>query len=70
LASVGVLGWNGAMSSTAPHLVEPALTQLTDDTFEDFHEAISRGFQETPRPETRELDRRVFENERMFGHLR
>ncbi len=56
------------MAPSAPHLVEPELTYVTDETFEDFHAAISRGFQEKPRPETRELDRAVFENGRMFGH--
>ena len=54
-------------TSTAPHLVDPVLKNLTNATFEEFHTAISRGFQEPPRPELLELDRRVFENERMFG---
>ncbi len=54
-------------ASTAPHLAEPQLKHLTDATFKDFHAAISRGFQEAPRPETLELDREVFENTRMFG---
>jgi predicted acetyltransferase len=54
-------------ASTAPHLVEPQLKHLTDATFKEFHTAISRGFQEEPRPQTHELDRQVFENRRMFG---
>lgn len=53
--------------STAPHLVEPQLKYVTDATFKDFHAAISRGFQEPPRTETLDFDRRVFENSRMFG---
>jgi predicted acetyltransferase len=52
---------------TAPHLVEPQLKHVTDATFKQFHAAISRGFQEAPRPETLDLDREVFDNERMFG---
>ncbi len=54
-------------ASTAPHLVEPQLKQMTDATFKEFHAAISRGFQEEPRPQTLDLDRDVFENKRMFG---
>jgi predicted acetyltransferase len=54
-------------TSSAPHLVEPQLKHVTDATFAQFHAAISRGFQEVPRPDTVELDREVFENERMFG---
>jgi predicted acetyltransferase len=53
--------------STAPHLVEPQLKHMTDATFKEFHAAISRGFQEEPRPQTLELDRQIFENKRMFG---
>jgi len=53
--------------ATAPHLVEPQLKYVTDATFKEFHAAISRGFQEAPRPELLELDRQVFQNERMFG---
>lgn len=56
------------MSSTAPHLVAPELTHVTDETFDDYLLAIARGFQEKHHPETRDLDRRVFENDRMFGH--
>ncbi len=52
---------------TAPHLVEPQLKYVTDSTFKEFHTAISRGFQESPRPELLDLDRQVFENKRMFG---
>jgi predicted acetyltransferase len=52
---------------SAPHLVEPQLKRVTDATFREFHAAISRGFQEAPRPDTVDLDREVFENERMFG---
>lgn len=52
---------------TAPHLVEPQLKHMTDSTFKEFHTAISRGFQEPPRPQTLELDREVFQNKRMFG---
>ena len=55
-----------AKKSTAPHLVEPQLKQVTDATFKDYLAAISRGFQEEPR-DTYELDRRVFENKRIFG---
>ena len=43
--------------ATAPHLVEPQLKYVTDATFKDWHFAISRGFQEAPRPEELELDR-------------
>ncbi len=53
--------------STAPHLVDPQLKNLTDATFKEFHAAILRGFQEAPRTETLELDRRLFDNARMFG---
>jgi predicted acetyltransferase len=52
---------------TAPHLVEPQLKYVTDATFRDFHAAVSRGFQEPPRPQTLELDREVWDNKRMFG---
>lgn len=52
---------------TAPHLVEPQLKHVTDATFKEFHLAISRGFQEQPHAELKELDREVFENRRMFG---
>lgn len=52
---------------TAPHLVEPRLKHMTDATFKEFHTAISRGFQEPPRPQTLELDRAIFQNNRMFG---
>ncbi|MCW2837174.1 MAG: family N-acetyltransferase [Marmoricola sp.] len=54
-------------TSTAPHLVEPQLKYVTDATFKDFHLAIARGFQEQPHAEVKELDRRVFDNRRMFG---
>ena len=53
--------------STAPHLVEPQLKHLTDATFKEFQVAIARGFQEELHTEASELDRRVFENKRMFG---
>lgn len=52
---------------TAPHLVEPQLRHLTDATFKEFHVAVSRGFQEEPRPGLLKLDREVYENRRMFG---
>ena len=54
-------------ASTAPHLVEPQLKHMTDATYKEFHAAISRGFQEPPRPQTLELDRAIFQNKRMFG---
>ena len=53
--------------ATAPHLVEPQLKYVTDATFKDWHFAISRGFQEAPRPEELELDRKICDNRRMFG---
>lgn len=53
--------------ATAPHLAEPQLKYVTDASFKDFHGAISRGFQEAPRPELLDLDREVFDNVRMFG---
>jgi predicted acetyltransferase len=53
--------------NTAPHLVEPQLKYVTDATFKEFHVAISRGFQEAPRPEMLDLDRDLFDNKRMFG---
>jgi predicted acetyltransferase len=52
---------------TAPHLVEPQLKYVTDATFKDWYYAISRGFQETPRPETLEMEREICDNKRMFG---
>jgi predicted acetyltransferase len=52
---------------TPPHLVEPQLKHVTDATFAEFHAAISRGFQEAPRTETLELDREIFDHDRMFG---
>ena len=54
-------------SSTAPHLVEPQLKYLTDATFSEFHRAISRGFQEEPHAELKDLDRKIFDKKRMFG---
>ncbi len=54
-------------SRTAPHLVEPQLKYVTDATFKEFHGAIARGFQETPRPEMAAFDREIFDNGRMFG---
>jgi predicted acetyltransferase len=54
--------------STAPHLVEPELKYVTNATFKDFHAAVARGFQEEHHPELTELDRKVFDNKRMFGH--
>jgi predicted acetyltransferase len=53
--------------STAPHLVEPQLKYITDATFAEFHKAISRGFQETPHAELKEMDRNLFDKKRMFG---
>jgi predicted acetyltransferase len=53
--------------STAPHLVEPQLKYVTDATFVEFHKAISRGFQEQPHAEIKEMDRRIFDTKRMFG---
>ena len=53
--------------STAPHLVEPQLKYLTDATFSEFHRAISRGFQEEPHAELKDLDRKIFDKKRMFG---
>lgn len=53
--------------ATAPHLVEPQLKYVTDATFKEFHVAISRGFQEAPRPEMLDLDRDLFDTKRMFG---
>ncbi len=53
--------------STAPHLVEPQLKHVTDATFTEFHKAIARGFQEEPHAELKDLDRKLFENRRMFG---
>ena len=52
---------------TAPHLVEPELKYVTKATFKEFHTAISRGFQEEPRDEMVEFDRKLFDNDRMFG---
>ncbi len=54
--------------TTAPHLVDPQLRYVTDATFVEFMNAVTRGFQEQPRPETRDFDRRFFDNERCFGH--
>ena len=56
-----------AKRATAPHLTEPQLRYVTDATFDEFHAAISRGFQEEPRTETRDFDRKLFDNKRMFG---
>ena len=53
--------------STAPHLVEPQLRYITDATFSEFHQAISRGFQEEPHAELKDLDRKIFDKKRMFG---
>lgn len=51
----------------APHLTEPQLEYVTDDTFAEFHAAISRGFQEQPHAELLDFDRKLFDNSRMFG---
>src|ERR1700709_1765537 len=56
-----------AKRSTAPHLVEPDLKYITDATFAEFHKAISRGFQEQPHAELKDMDRKVFDKLRMFG---
>ena len=56
-----------AKRAVAPHLVEPELKYVTDATFAEWHNAISRGFQEAPRPEMRDFDRPFFENKRSFG---
>ncbi|MCW2847295.1 MAG: hypothetical protein JWR90_1269 [Marmoricola sp.] len=53
--------------SPAPHLTSPELKYVTDATFKEFNAAISRGFQEASHPETFDLDRRVLDNDRMFG---
>ena len=53
--------------STAPHLVEPQLKYVTEATFKEFHEAISRGFQEEYHPELVHFDRKAFDRRRMFG---
>ena len=60
-------GQGPSRPSTAPHLVEPELEYLTDATFEDFHAAIARGFQETHHEELLDLDRGIFDPSRMFG---
>ena len=52
---------------TAPHLLDPQLEYVTAETFEAYHLAIARGFQEPPRPTTLEMDRRLFEYDRSFG---
>jgi predicted acetyltransferase len=53
--------------STAPHLVEPQLKNITDATFAEFHQAIARGFQEQPHAELKDMDRKIFDKKRMFG---
>ena len=45
--------------SRAPHLVEPELRAVTEETFTDYARAIARGFEETHHPETDELERRL-----------
>jgi predicted acetyltransferase len=52
---------------TAPHLTEPQLEYVTDDTFEEFHAAIARGFQEEHHAALVDFDRKLFDNQRMFG---
>ncbi|MBV9831511.1 MAG: GNAT family N-acetyltransferase [Marmoricola sp.] len=52
---------------TAPHLVEPELKHVTKATFDEWHRAIARGFQEEYHEELLELDRKTFELDRMFG---
>lgn len=56
-----------AKRNNAPHLVEPQLKYITDATFESFHAAIARGFQEQHHPELLDLDRKIFDRKRMFG---
>lgn len=51
----------------APHLSEPTLAYVTPESFESWTRAYARGFQEEHHPETAELDRAVFEDERSFG---
>jgi predicted acetyltransferase len=57
-----------ARTSTAPHLVTPQLKHTTKATFKEFHQAVARGFQEEWHEELLELDGRIFEHRRMFGH--
>ncbi len=51
----------------APHLAHPKLEYVNDATFEDFHRAIARGFQEEYHPELVHFDRKIFDHRRMFG---
>ncbi|KQT90682.1 hypothetical protein ASG49_13040 [Marmoricola sp. Leaf446] len=51
----------------APHLAEPSLEQVTPATFVDWTKAFARGFHEEHHPETEDLDREVFEDDRSFG---
>jgi len=44
------------------------LTELSDDDFEDFHQAAQRGFQEEMPAEAVELDRTLHEPGRFYGH--
>jgi predicted acetyltransferase len=53
--------------TTAPHLAEPQLKNVTNATFMEFHKAIARGFQEPHHPDLPHLDRQIFDNKRMFG---
>ena len=54
-------------SPRAPHLAEPELTYVTDATFEDFHAAIARGFQEEYHSELLRPRPQGLRHERMFG---
>lgn len=55
------------VAPVAPHLLEPELTQLTARTYQSFHAAIARGFQEQDRDEVVEFDRRIMAHDRHFG---
>ncbi|WP_051267219.1 GNAT family N-acetyltransferase [Nakamurella lactea] len=57
----------GTKRPTPPHLVEPKLKYVTDRTYQAYHAAVSRGFQEEDRPEIVEFDRGLLENGRTFG---
>jgi predicted acetyltransferase len=52
---------------TPPHRAEPVLTGMTSDTFDTFHRASERGFQEETPPDHVELERAVTDPARFFG---
>ena len=52
----------------APHLARPALTDLTAEEFEAFHQAAQRGFQEEMPAEAVEFDRNLLEHGEFYGY--